>query len=48
MTPGQWRTENKMVYINEGSGWTPFAKYYVEGNSLMFTFGDGSKQIWKR
>ncbi len=45
---GQWKTENKIIYINEGAGWQAFARYYVEGASMMFTFGDGSKQVWKR
>lgn len=45
---GQWKTENSIIYINEGGGWQAFARYYVEGASMMFTFGDGSKQVWKR
>ncbi len=45
---GQWKTENSVVYINEGYGWQAYARYYVEGASMMFTFGDGSKQLWER
>lgn len=46
---GRWRTENRILYTQEaGSGWTPYARYYVEGNSLMLTFGDGSREIWSR
>ncbi len=45
---GQWKTENSVIYINEGAGWQAYARYYVEGASMMFTFGDGSKQVWKR
>jgi hypothetical protein len=45
---GQWKTQGSQVHINEGGGWQAFARYYVEGNKLMFTFGDGSRQIWYR
>ncbi|MBT8270368.1 MAG: hypothetical protein KJO39_10720 [Bacteroidia bacterium] len=48
MSPGKWKTENSIIYINEGYGWQAYAKYYVEGTSMMLTFGDGSKQVWKR
>ena len=48
MSPGKWKTENGIIYIDEGYGWQAYAKYYVEGASMMLTFGDGSKQIWKR
>lgn len=47
---GQWRTENRIVYIKEQGSpqWTPYARYYVEANKLMFTFADRSRQIWYR
>lgn len=45
---GEWKTENAIIYINEGAGWQPYAGYYVAGNSLMFKFNDGSKQLWER
>lgn len=45
---GQWKTENAVVYINEGYGWQPYAKYFIQGSSLMFTFNDGSRQLWER
>lgn len=48
MSPGKWKTENGIIYINEGYGWQAYAKYYVESASMMLTFGDGSKQVWKR
>ncbi len=47
-TRGQWKTENKTIYINEGYGWQPYAGYYIEGNSMLMKFADGSKQVWKR
>jgi hypothetical protein len=46
---GRWRTENRILYTQEaGSGWTPYARYYVEGDSLMLTFGNGKREIWNR
>ncbi|HLT46974.1 MAG TPA: hypothetical protein VK002_07080 [Rubricoccaceae bacterium] len=50
VTRGRWRTEGGVVYVQEeGSpGWAPYARYYVEGNQMMFTFGDGSRQVWSR
>lgn len=45
---GKWKTENDLIYINEGYGWQAYARYYIEGNSMLFTFGDGSKQLWER
>lgn len=48
MTPGKWKTEGNIIYIDEGYGWQPYARYYVEGASMMFTFGDGKRQVWNR
>jgi len=47
---GTWKTSNRIVYIREGGAgsWTPYARYYVEAGKLMFTFGDGSREIWYR
>ncbi len=47
---GYWKSENRIVYVQSpGSGqWQPFARYYLEGGTLMFTFGDGSRQILHR
>lgn len=46
---GRWRTENGIIYIDEGYGnWTPYCGYYVEGNTLMLKFNDGSKELWYR
>ena len=47
---GEWKTENRIVYIRQNSQqqWQPYARYYVEGYSLMFTFANGSREIWKR
>jgi len=48
VTRGQWRTQNGVIHINEGYSWQPYARYHVEGYSMMLTFGDGSRQVWKR
>lgn len=47
---GHWKTENRIVFSKEqgSSQWVPYARYYVETNKLMFTFGDGSREIWYR
>lgn len=47
---GQWRTEGGIVYIMEtgSSQWVPYARYYVEGNSMMFTLNNGDRQVWQR
>lgn len=45
---GRWKTENSMIYINEGYGWQAYARYYIEGSSMLFTFEDGSKQLWEK
>jgi hypothetical protein len=47
--PGRWRVEGDVLYLSEqGSQWVPYARYYVEGGSLMLTTGDGKRQVWKR
>ena len=50
VTTGRWRTQGNIVYIQEPgvSQWQPYARYYVEGNRMLFTFGDGSRQLWHR
>jgi hypothetical protein len=49
-TRGQWRTHGGVVHVKEpgSSQWTPHARYHVEGASMLFTFGDGSRQLWRR
>ena len=50
VTRGEWRTEGNIVHIREAGSpqWTPYARYYVEGNQMLLTFGDGSRQVWNR
>lgn len=47
-TRGQWKTENGIIFINDGSGWQSYCKYYIENNSMMMTFENGKRQVWKR
>jgi len=50
VSTGQWRTEGGVVHIMEqgSSQWAPYARYYVEGASMMFTLADGTRQLWER
>ena len=47
---GQWRTEGGVVYVMEPGSqqWTPYAQYALEGNSMVFRLGDGTRQVWHR
>lgn len=48
VSTGKWRTDGKVIYIDEGQGWQAYAQYYIEGASMMFTFGNGKRQVWQR
>lgn len=50
VTRGEWRTQGDILYARDPSSpqWSPHARYYVEGNRMLFTFGDGSRQVWYR
>lgn len=45
---GKWKTQGNIVHIDEGSGWQPYARYYLEGRKLMLTFDNGNREIWYR
>jgi hypothetical protein len=46
---GIWKTENKTLWTSDGKGeWHPYAKYYVDGRSMMLTYNNGKKQVWER
>lgn len=45
---GRWKAEGGIVHVQEYGAWQPFARYYVEAGKLMFTFGDGSREVWYR
>ncbi len=45
---GHWKSENKVIWLNDGSGWVAYARYYRENGNLMFTFGNGKSQVWEK
>lgn len=45
---GQWKTQNRQIFVNEGLGWQFYADYACDGANLMLTFANGNKQIWER
>lgn len=47
-TQGKWKTENGIIYADEGTGWQRYAQYSCDDNNLLFTFGNGNKQLWNR
>jgi hypothetical protein len=47
-TRGRWRTQQGVIYIQNGAGWEAYARYYVEVSKLMLTFSNGQREIWYR
>ncbi|MEO6133186.1 MAG: hypothetical protein ABIQ02_15195 [Saprospiraceae bacterium] len=45
---GNWKSEKRVMWISDGSGWQAYAEYYRENNYLMFTFNNGKKQVWEK
>lgn len=45
---GRWKTENAIIYLDEGQGWQPYCKYFVDGKSFMMTFDNRKRQWWNR
>jgi hypothetical protein len=45
---GLWRGENGVLYLDEGAGWQPYARYLVDQGQMMLIFGDDSRQLWER
>lgn len=45
---GQWRTEADVLYLNEGAGWVPYARFLVDAQQMLLIFGDDSRQFWQR
>ena len=43
-----WKIENKVIWLNGGSGWEYYATYYAEDERMMLTFKNGNKQVWER
>lgn len=45
---GRWQTRDKVLWLDEGAGWRPFARYLVDSGNMMFIFGDDARQLWER
>lgn len=49
---GAWQTADRIFYVRPAGGaeWQPLARYGLtdDGSTMMFTFGNGAKQIWNR
>jgi hypothetical protein len=46
---GRWKTENKVLYIApEGGEFRPLAKYAVDRENMLLTYGNGNKTIYDR
>ena len=43
-----WKIDNKVIWLNGGSGWEYYAIYYVEPGRMMLTFKNGNKQVWEK
>lgn len=48
-TNGHWRTQGNVVQVSEdGASWEPYARFTADGGRMLFTLGDGTKQLWHR
>ena len=47
---GRWRSANRILYVldPESGQWSAYARYYVEGNRALLTYGDGKREVWER
>ena len=47
---GHWRTHGQYLHFKEAGAqhWVPLARYYVEANKMLLTYGDGEREIWYR
>jgi hypothetical protein len=47
---GQWRSQDQHIYsmATGTSAWQLYARYYIEGNSMLLTYSDGERVIWHR
>jgi len=46
---GVWKSENKTIWTKDNAGqWQSYARYYVDGNSMMLTYNNGRKQVWEK
>lgn len=48
-TSGHWRTRGNTVEVSDDQiAWEPYARFTVDGGTMLFTLANGSKQLWKR
>lgn len=46
---GIWKSENKTLWVRDAENpWQIYARYAVDGNSMMLTYNNGNKQVWER
>ncbi len=45
---GKWKTENKILWVDTGTGFQPYVRYLVDPQNMMFLFQDDSRQLWSR
>jgi hypothetical protein len=47
---GKWRTTDRTLYVmpDGHAHWTPYAQYQIEGEKLLLTFNDGTRQVYSR
>ena len=45
---GRWTVQNRVLHLDAGQGFVPFARVYLEGPKMMLTFGDGTHQVFVR
>jgi hypothetical protein len=47
---GRWSSANRILYVldPESGQWSAYARYYVEGNRALLTYGDGKREVWER
>lgn len=47
---GRWSTANRILYVLDAASgqWSAYARYYVEGNRALLTYGNGKREVWQR
>jgi hypothetical protein len=45
---GKWKAEQKVLWIDTGTGFQPYSRFLVDAQNMMFVFGDDSRQLWSR
>jgi len=49
VTEGLWRTENNLLYARGShTAWSLLGRYYIEGNRMLTTAADGTREVWHR